>query len=112
MHRRRGVDTVFAETEHHRHVAELQVAVDEHDRLGRTLRHGRGHVDGDAILPTPPWVENPEMSRRVRRCGPRSHDASGGGAGEELADPVDRPGRRLPRRRSRPRHAPGPERLL
>ena len=52
LHRGGGVEhgVLRLEAEHHRHVTELQVAVDEHDRLGRTLRHRRGDVDGDAGL--------------------------------------------------------------
>src|SRR4051812_2354236 len=92
LHGRSGVEhgVLWREAEHDRHVAELEVAVDQDDRLGGALRHRRGDVDRDARLADATLGgehrdEPPGRARAGRRCLD-----PGRGAAEQLADPVDR----------------------
>ena len=80
------------QAEHHRDVAELEVAVDEHDRFGRALRHRGRHVDRDAGLAHAALRrEHRDQPARLAAYGTRREPASRFvRAGEQLTDPVDR----------------------
>ena len=79
------------QAEHHRDVAELEVAVDQHDRLGRPLRHRGGDVDRDAGLADATLGrEDDDQAPGLAGHGWPAPARGWSGAGEQLTDAVDR----------------------
>ena len=95
------------EPEHHRDVAELEVAVDEHHRVGGSLRHRDRDVDRDAGLADPTLGrEDDDQSSRLSGTGRRRRSGRSVSRSRRASRPRGRPtGGGSPRRRSPLRRA-------